>query len=200
MDASWMLTRLKNETRVHHVAADEDRVALAISAVTPSEYRAFLIKLYGLESPIEAMFAMTKDLRDVFDLRTRTQVRLLKADLRALGVTDPSRLPVCRNVGPFRDIPEALGWMYVTERAAPLRGVIRQHFEQRLPDQMRIAGCYLAGHERGAHARWVELGIALEQIADTTALADRIVATAHMAFRCQHQWLREAASPLVQVA
>jgi heme oxygenase len=199
MTQHWMLDRLALATATHHAAVDEYRLALITPTVTAAAYRAFLVRSYAQEAPIEASFTLTTELDDVIDLRGRMRVKLLKNDLRAVGIPDPGRICVSRRARPFRSIPEALGWVYVLERASRINGVVRRHLERKLPELTRVAGMYLQS-ERGAGSRWSELGHILDQVATNDQTSDEIVAAAHAAFRYQTYTQREEPPQMVRVA
>ncbi len=197
---SLVLARLDRDTRQRHASADNDRLVLMSTTVTPELYRAFLVRVFGFEAAVETMLHMTTGLDDVVDLRSRVHVRLLKSDLAALALTSVAHVPRCRSVIPFACHADALGWMYVVERNMLLHGVLRRHLESRLPEQLATAGAYLAGNERNAGARLRELGEALDAIARPPVMADRVVAAAHAAFRSQRHWFADAAAPRARVA
>jgi heme oxygenase len=184
-ESSWMLARLKRETFVHHASADGDRLSL-LTTDGPG-YVWHVSRIFGFESPFEAAFATTPQIADVLEVRARTKIRLLKADLGGLGVLATSDLPRFR-ITPFRDIGEALGWLYVVERNSLLHGVIHRHLSQRIPEQLRDGGSYVSFYEHAAHARWRDLGIAIDRAASTAQISDRIVASANEAFRAQRHW------------
>jgi heme oxygenase len=189
--SSLMLGRLDEETRALHTDADEDRLAL-LEIRDVRCYRDRLVRIYGFEAPVEAGFLMTAELGAEIDLRDRTKHRLLKYDLNALGVAETARLPRC-TVPLFGSAAEALGWMYVIDRNALVHGVIRRQLAER-----QVLGpshaCYLSAHEMQAGARWRELGAILDRAAGHADIADRIVASARLAFRRQHQWYGETPS------
>lgn len=191
-DSSWMLARLKRETFVHHAAADSDRLSLL--SADGRTYVSQVSRIFGFEWPFETALATTPDIADVCEVRARTKIRLLKSDLGGLGVLATSDVPRFR-MSPFRHVAEALGWLYVVERNSLLHGVIHRHLSNRLPEQLRAGGSYVAFYERAAHQSWRKLGIALDLAACSAQLADRIVASANDAFRAQRHWYDEAIRP-----
>lgn len=193
MPESWMLARLKAETHRHQITAESDRLQLIRGgAPTVPGYIAFLKRVYGFEAPVESAFAMTPDLDQVIDVRSRGQMRLLRCDLTALGVVDPAATPRCSTIVPFRSVADALGWMYMIERNTQLNGQLYRHLETHIPMQLRIAGSYLSSFDRGAGPRrWRELGEALDRFAKPPAQAERVVSAAQAAFRCQRFWYED---------
>lgn len=191
---SWMLARLKRETALLQTVADADRMAV-IRAATRERYRDYLVRIFGFEAPVEATLVMTPGLDEVMDLRSRAHVRLLKADLRALGVANPSELPQCRPIYPFRTVAEALGWIYSIEHNALVHGQVLRHLERQLPREVAIAGAYLSGGERALGARLRELGEALDGFARDTDTIAQIVEAARKGFRRQHGWFAQAVPP-----
>ena len=179
-----MLGRLAHETRIHHVAADGDRLA-AMENPSDASYRMLLGRIYCFESPLETAFAATPD----FDrglLQTHVKTRHLAADLGALG-TAAKNLDADPVIG-FDDPADALGWMYVIQRNTFLHGLLGRHLATKIPCAIRRAGSYLTAHESVAGARMRELGTVLDSVARRTYIADRIVHAANDAFRCQRQW------------
>ena len=195
-----MLARLEHDTRPGRVAADHHRLALMTSVATAAAYRVFLARVYGFESPVESAIALTPGIDAFVDLRTRTGIKLLRSDLLALGIADPTQLPRCASVFPFRSPVDALGWMYVLERNARLHGRWRVHLEQRLADTLRKAGAYLAGNARAAGSKMCELGTVLDNAGRTDEAVERIVLAAQEAFRCQGKWFAEVVPPRRLVA
>ena len=189
---SLMLARLNRETKQHHAAADADRLQLLSSATSVSYVRC-LSRIWGFEAPIEGVLARTHGLGDVVDLRRRTHIRRLRADLAVLGMKSPSWLPYCRTVPAFQ-LAEALGWMYVVEYSTMLHGELRRHLGKRIPTQLASAGTYLAVGERSVAVRLGELGVALDGLASDAETAARIVESANIAFGRQRQWFAQPSS------
>jgi heme oxygenase len=181
---SWMLSRLKRETQSLHHAANADR----LQPIRDQDgYVRYLERIWGFEAPVEAAFARTSGLREVIDLRGRTQIKLLRSDLSSLGMRMPSSLPCCRNI-PALSIAEALGWMYAVEHDALHHGQVKTQLEKRIPHVIASANSYLAGGERSAAARLSKLGIALDGVARDSTLVARIIDGAKRAFTFQRQW------------
>jgi heme oxygenase len=197
MAESVMLMRLKRDTGPYHVNADNDRLTMLKASADAATYGRFLARVFGFEAAVEAFFARTEGLGDVVDLRARMHIRLLRADLAALGIIDPSALPRWSIPFPFRYPVEALGWMYVVERNTLLHATIDHHLRSRMPEQLKLAGSYLSGQVKTTGVRLRELGVAMDTVVKSRELADRCVAAARFAFRYQHGWY-DIGSPLRQ--
>ena len=191
--SSWMVARLKRETRGHHASADGDRLRLLPARSTLTSYRDALVRIYGFEAPVETAMSVTGDLAGIIDLEARLKLRHLKAALTGLGIPDPPTVPRYR-VMPFRGAAEALGWLYVTERNTLLHSVIHRHLSARIPDVLGRGGAYLAYYERASLAKWLELGIALDRVGADAEMAERIVNAANTAFTAQREWYGEQAA------
>jgi heme oxygenase len=189
-----VLTRIDDETRSRGATADEQRLSMMNTAPTTSTYRAFLLRVYGFEGPVEAALHMTRGLTDIIDLRARLHTRLLRSDAAALGVVDLTRSPRCPNIPRFADVLEALGWMYVIERGRMLNSILHRYLEERLSEVVLAAATYLRS-ERSAGTRMRELGDTLDSVVQSDADVDRVLVAAHGAFRAQAQWYTEAQPP-----
>lgn len=191
MAESMMLARLAVETHVHHADADIDVDRYLFGARTSRlEYRAFLARLYGFVMPLEAALANVPGLDQLVDVAERSKAPALLHDLVALGLelADLAELPQCLAVPGHRGAAGALGWMYVVERPMLATATLRHHLETRLPAEMAHASAYLQLYSGTAGARWRALGVAMDRVAETPAVGDRIVAAASDAFRTLARW------------
>jgi heme oxygenase (biliverdin-IX-beta and delta-forming) len=189
MPTSSMLMRLNMETRRDHSLADAPWLELMDLDVTRARYLEHLVAIYGFEAPVEAGLALTPRLHALLQLRHRSRSGLIVQDLLALGMSPSkiARLPQCSVTVPFRDPSEALGWMYVVERATLLHDAVRRYLEGRLP-----AGTgafeYLSAYNGVAGLRWQELGCVLDEVAATPQEAEHMVTATRSAFRCLREW------------
>jgi heme oxygenase len=78
--------------------------------------------------------------------------------------------------------------LYVIERPLLASAVIRGHLAAQLPAEMLHASSYFMCYAGQVGAMWRELGEAMDHVAATPAIADRIVVAAHDAFRTFHRW------------
>ena len=193
-NASWMITRLNDETSVHHVDADSDFDILFRDDASSANYLVFLMRVYGFEAPLESALSMTPGFDLVLDLRSRQKAGLLAQDMLALGLrpAEVAEVPQCMTIPQFHGAAEALGWMYVVERATLAHSVIRRHLLTKLPREMNRASSYLECYSSVVGTRWREFGVALDEIgrgAPHPTMADRIVAAANDAFLAQRRWI-----------
>ena len=187
-----LLAVLVDATRAHQPIIDEGRMRLIDPRVTPATYLTFLVRVYGFEAPVEAAFLRTPHIDDLIDLRARSRMRLLRADLAMLGETSAEELPAMPAPA-FARVGEALGWMYVIERNALLHGLVRRHLETAIPTVIHRAGSYLAANDRVTGLRWKELGEILDRYARTILQRDQVVDAAFLAIRALHAWFSERA-------
>jgi len=183
-----MLTRLDRETRPLHHGADAGWRDLLVNDVTETEYGAQLARIYGFEGPLEAALAYTPNIAPVVDVKRRMRAGLIALDLTALHIqaSQIAKLSVAA-IAPFADVADALGWMYVVERATPLHSIVRDHVLRRLP-HLANAATYLAAYETSIGSRWLELGAALDRVAHRPGGSDRILAGAFEGFLCATAW------------
>ncbi len=192
-----MLARLNAETEVHHgdADADLDRFVFRDDA-SRTDYRTYLARVYGFVVPLEQALARAPGLGDIVDLQARSKSPLLLYDLLALGMTleEVQELPQCLAIPAFRGAAAALGWMYVAERPMLQAAVVRSHVESALGRGIAASTAYLSCYAGQAGQRWRELAEAMDEVASTTALADRIAFSAGEAFRCLLRWKTQDAA------
>jgi heme oxygenase len=175
-DQLSMLERLDLETKVFHGPADSGRVAL-LGNPTRVRYTDHLAKIYAFEAPAEWRWIRTPGLDAVIDVAPRLFAPLLANDLGTLG-----QFPDVFPANAFRNVPHALGWMYVVERGRLMNSMLHRHLVRRLPFESSIAGSYLAG-SGSLGLRWQQLGAALDDVARNPAMIAQIINGALEAFR-----------------
>lgn len=188
------LLRLNLETQSFHDDADQGWLALTRSDVSRSDYTHQLVTTYGFEAPLEAAFAYTPHLKLFVDLRQRSRAGLIASDLLALGLraNQIANIPPCL-IAPFSGPIEALGWMYVTERATLLHERVRRHLHVRLRDAHDVVA-YVSAYDGVTNARWNELGHSIDRAIRTQAHMDDVIAAAKAGFRRLLDWSKHARS------
>jgi len=192
-----MLNRLNLETRLHHGEADADVDEYVFRPrVTAGDYRTFLQRVYGFVAPLEAALLSAPGLHDVVDVRARAKAPLIAADLLALGMTldEIQQLPQCTSIPAFRGPASALGWMYVVERPLLSAAVIRGHLATYLQTEMACASSYFLCYQGQVGTMWRELGVAMDTVAYSPAIEDRIIAGACDGFRMVARWRKQDSS------
>jgi heme oxygenase len=184
---SRTLIHLNISTREHHSAADAPWLDLMVPTVDRHAYMRQLIHVYSFEAPLEAAFRYTPGLATVVALRVRKRSGLIVQDLMRLGL-GPARIAgLDQRFATFSSPAEALGWMYVVERATLLHGAVRSYLAQHLLD-VNTAWSYLSAYDGVAAARWSDLGNALDVIATTPDVKRQILHAARQGFRALRDW------------
>ncbi|MBN2895666.1 MAG: biliverdin-producing heme oxygenase [Campylobacterales bacterium] len=109
--------RLKTMTAPFHDALESTRLAQAMASggVGRSDYARYLTQLYVVHSVIEPRVRQWAQWADYgIDIERRARLELLRLDLAALGVAEPST-PMQRVWDERWGFPEAVGVMYVLE-------------------------------------------------------------------------------------
>jgi heme oxygenase len=184
---SKTLVRLNVETRCFHAAADAPWLDLIAPGRRPTrlEYLYQLVAAYGFDAPLEAALAYTPHLEGFINLHPRFRSGMLAADLLALGLK-PGEIADLRQcmIAPFASVAEAFGWLYVHERAALLFSGVCAELCARLPE-LEHATSTLCTHQH-----LDSFGEALDRVARTPAIEERIVSAAIDAFRTLQVWNR----------
>ena len=188
---STALLTLDLETRAEHGRADDGWLRLCRYGVTTTDYIEQLIISYGFESPLESAIAYTPGMPRLLDLRSRARAGFIAQDLLVLGHSPSaiSRLPQCA-LAPFATTVEALGWLYVVERATHHHEVVRRHLARQLPD-VADAWAYLSSAGANAAVRWAQFGAIVED-AITPDRLPALIAAATSGLRSYAQWSARA--------
>ena len=165
---STMLERLDRETSSHHGIAETDRMRL-LADPSPAGYRRFLAIVYRFRYAVERALVLVDDLPIAFVYAGLESGRLGDS-LMTLGLDAEVRTVLARECAVpkrFKDAIDALGWLYVVDRA------------------------FLKTRSN----RRAELGRVLENVAGRRDAASQIVFHARQAFERQHQWFVDAQAP-----
>lgn len=184
---SKTLIQLNLATREHHVAADAPWLELLVPTVTRRQYIEHLIKVYGFEAPLEAALRYTPGLSALVDLRSRLRSGLIVQDLMRLGLGAGRIAALGQRFVTFSSTVEALGWMYVAERATLLHGAVRRYLTLRVPD-LGNATSYLSANDGVAGDRWSDLGNALQTVARVPSAQHQLVRAANHGFLAFCEW------------
>lgn len=144
---------------------------LASGVIQPDAYCRLLARCYGFYLPIEVQLA-----------RGRARTRSLEADLMSLGMTagHVDALPLCRQLSPFDNVPQALGAAYVVEGAA-LGGLAMARALISNWSGWRRSTAFLLGDGENGGRRWrnfiVELDGGLTGVVELEAAAQSARAT-----------------------
>ena len=182
------LERLRSETRPDHHAL-ESVMDLLREDLTLGHYRYWVEKLYGVFAPLEDRIVSRWGL-DAFglDLAERRRAPLLVADLKALGVADPMRIPVCQDLPALTGDPEAFGCLYVLEGSALGGHVVSRHVLHTLGLTPETGGAFFNGHGDRTGTMWRTFRSALADYAVTPEIQGRVIAAARATFRSFRSW------------
>ncbi len=193
--AATALLRLNLETQSHHATADQLWLSLSGREATKWQYLRRLVTVYGFEAPLEAALAYTPTLPLLIDLRRRYRAGYIAQDLLGLGLSasEIAELPQCVPMAPFGSPIEALGWLYVSERATLLHERVRANVLEAMPDLDHTVA-YLSSYDGVVGARWQELGFVVDRLVRSERMLDELFSAAHAAFRLWEHWSRDERS------
>jgi heme oxygenase len=185
---SRTLIRLNLATRQYHARADAGWVDLRRPTVAKQDYVEQLVKVYGFEAPLESALRYTPGVGALVDLRARIRAGLIVQDLMKLGL-GPGRIAgLPQRFISFSTAAEALGWMYVAERATLIHGSVRRYLMVRIPEAAGASN-YLSAYNGVAAARWSNFGAALDAVAQSPEVQNQVLRTANQGFAALCAWL-----------
>lgn len=184
-----LLVRLNLETRAYHAGADGHWLDLALGGPpTRQAYMQCLVRAYGFESPLEAALRYTRGFDQLVDMTGRYRAGLIAQDLLQLGL-GPAQVATIPQlmIAPFAHVAEALGWLYVHERATLAFDQVRRELLRHHPDLVN-ASSYLSAYDGIVGQRFDDLGQQLDRLATMPAIASRVVLAAQDAFQQALAW------------
>lgn len=192
MELPATLLRLNLETRAYHAPSDAGWTALLRPEITKQQYVDQLVRVFGFEGPLEAALAYTMHLELFVDVHMRFRAGFIAQDLLGLGMKPSviARLPQCA-LAPFASPLEALGWVYVVERASLCHEQVRQHLHGHLREA-NDACVYLGASDVHGDGHMHQLGHALERAVRTPAMFDEVARGAESGFRTWLDWCEQS--------
>jgi heme oxygenase len=126
----------------------------------------------------------------LLEYRQLLRAGLIAQDILALGMSpnQVSRIPTCPAITMFRDIGEALGWLYVVERSTLLQDGVKRHLLEKHPE-LANACAYLSAYEGHVSDHWLAFGRMLDRAAAQLDIEESILNAAEEAFAHTKQWL-----------
>lgn len=179
--------KLQMATRMQRGVMEADALAFA-ACCDGDQVRDYLVRWYGFESPLESACVMMPGLAS-YTATTRPRSRYIARDLADLGVPPEKLLEAepCP-LGPFRDLAQALGWLYVAERTVVTNRLCHQRLAKRAPELAACTSC-LNCYGATTDARWHRFGVTFERTA-RHADPERIAAVAIESYDALIHWLR----------
>lgn len=188
-----VLDKLQAETR-SHCGRTEEAALRFVEGGSADRYRDYLVRCYGFEAPFESACVMSPTLAS-HGATTRPRTRYIAQDLVDLGMP-PERLLELKPcpLAPFRDLSEALGWLYVVERNVMTNSLCHSRLAESAP-ALAAHARYLNCYGPATAMRWRSFGVSLERAA-AHADFDRIANAAVTCFGRLHDWLQIAEPPI----
>ncbi len=183
-----ILRRLRTESRAEHEAIDRALDLLA-RGLTLGAYRRRIEQFHGFYAPLEDRLGDLGALAwpsGAAPLERRAP--LLAADLVALGVGAPERLPRCEALPELRGPADVLGCLYVLEGAALGGQVIARHLRDTLGIGPSNGGSFFHGRAEQTGPHWRAFCATLAAFRGDDAEGDATVQAAIATFRALRRW------------
>ena len=169
--------RLRQDTarqheRMHALMARADPFA------NREAYARFVGVQYLFQRDLEPMQGEPAMQATVPGLPARARAEAARADLQDLGVAEPEAPPPFARPG----MPQALGWLYVSEGSTLGAAFLLKEVQQKLGLDATFGARHLAAHPEGRAVAWKRFITALDAADLSPAGQDAVVAGAHAAF------------------
>ena len=181
-----ILDRLKQETRVYHLAL-ESHLAFLTEDVTVGPYRKLLAAFYGFYLPWEDAIRPWRE--EIFGeaAPAREKTASLIEDLSFFEVAIDC-LPICCQTPPADGLPAALGNLYVMEGATLGGRLIALNVERSLQLSGYRGYKFFSSYGINAGPMWRAFRKALTDLS-TRANEEKIIDSATAAFKSMRAWL-----------
>ncbi len=169
--------RLKTDTAAEHERM-HSLMAQADAFSNRETYARFVAAQYEFQRDVEHLFADADVKAAVPDLDGRGRQNESRADLADLGVAIPDGPPASAGVG----MPEALGWLYVSEGSTLGAAFLLKEAKARLGLDENFGARNLGAYPEGRAVVWKRFTAALDTAGYDAAEQDAVIAGANAAF------------------
>lgn len=174
---SLLSQRLKHETAEQH-----ERMHRLMERGAPfasrESYARFVAAQYLFQRDVQHLFQDEAVKQAVQDLEARGRADASLADLRDLGVAAPADDIASTGV----TMPEALGWLYVSEGSTLGAAFLFKQAQQELGLSAEFGARNLAAYPEGRAVVWRRFVASLDSGAVSPSMHDAVIAGAHAAF------------------
>ena len=169
--------RLRQDTARQH-----ERMHVLMARAEPfanrKAYARFVGVQYLFQRDLEPMQGEPAVQAAVPGLRARERAEAARADLQDLGEAEPEAPPPFARPG----MPQALGWLYVSEGSTLGAAFLLKEVQQKLGLDATFGARNLAAHPEGRAVAWKRFITALDAAQLSPAEQDAVVAGARAAF------------------
>ncbi len=204
------MQRLKAATAAQHIALEQTVNLVQLSTSLPA-YRALLRRFYGFYAPLEAQLVDLPWSTVGFEIEARNKSVLLAADLYWLGESPATLadLARCTALPTLADIPQALGYLYVSEGSTLGGQLIIRQLQQKLPITRTAGGQFFNSYGPAVGPMWQQLSHFINTFIPSTEsdssenagtekfdAEKRMLQTASLTFQALHHWLAASTMPV----
>lgn len=188
-----IMAALKAATASQHQAVEQlmpifgPKLSLPVYART---VEAFL----GFHEPVESRLAGIDGLSGAgIDLQVRSRALWLRADLRALGLTeaDIARLPRCTELPRLETRDDGLGCLYVLEGSTLGGQLISRELERRLGIDENSGAGFFRSYGANVGAMWTDFCASVRGCVHTPQEQAAVVDAANNTFEAFENWMRK---------
>ncbi|CAM4145165.1 biliverdin-producing heme oxygenase [Comamonas aquatilis] len=178
VSGSRLSQRLKTETVQQHERMHE-LMAQGNPFADLGSYARFVAAQYLFQRDVEYLFHDAAVKKAVPDLEARGREEASLADLADLGAAVPQSALASEGVG----MPEALGWLYVSEGSTLGAAFLFKEARERLGLSETFGARNLAAYPQGRAMAWRAFVASLDApVLSDTATQDRVIAGANAAY------------------
>jgi heme oxygenase len=185
-----LLPSLKRATHDLHSQIERSVRFLEMGA-SVSDYRAYLLQLFGYLAPLESHLPSVCGDAPALELESRRKAALIVNDLVQLGWDEHEidQIERCEHLPRVDGLQRALGCLYVLEGSTLGGRFIEHRLSQLHQDRLLGATSYLRCYGSKTGERWRAFGAALDAYATTP---HEILGGARDTFSTLHAWLAGA--------
>jgi heme oxygenase len=186
--STTLSVRLKTETASEHQRMHQ-LMAQAEVFSSAQRYAQFTLSQYYFQLEIEQLFEHVDLAAVIPDLDIRGRAAAALADLQDLAIQPQGRARAADQLS----LPQALGWLYVSEGSTLGAAVLFKQAQQHLGYDQNFAARNLAAYPEGRATVWKRFVVALDQAALDLEEQNLVIAGALQAYAYFGQLLSELA-------
>jgi heme oxygenase len=187
-----IMTALKVETADLHKRV-ESLMPFFNRNLSFERYAATLASFLGFYEPLEHKLTKIRDLQAVgIDLYERQRAHLLRADLRALGLTlqQIAELPRCQDLPRLEDSSDGLGCLYVLEGSTLGGQLIARELSRRFEIDGNSGASFFHSYGFNVGGKWMEFCSVVRRYVDDSGKRRKTLDSASNTFNSFEKWMQ----------
>jgi heme oxygenase len=187
-----ILTKIREKTMENHDDFTSWANKILNGTITPDEYKYVLKTFYGFYYPLEQKITGLQEWQSMdFNIENRRKAPFLLKDMKSMGISDAeiSDIPMCDDLPEINNLSQALGCMYVVERATLGGQIVAKKLNDIFGFDQEKGAAFFNSYGQEVRPMWKSFGDLINNYAADNNIEEPIVQSSHDTYFKFNNWL-----------